>query len=221
MRSRCYQLAESITMMFADANGSANTAHGEDVTWQGERGRAGRVGRGLSVADSGKRTGVERTIRASVTVLLIAAATAAAPSAGAVPPADGLTTEESTLLGMLPDPDSCTPSRDPSAAVAAFNCTPASGSDGHQSAYYGLYTDIDQLNSDFTAVTADEQLARCPGADNSSPAQWNRNQAQGSVACGSFQGGADIIWTNTTTLVLADAQGTDLTALHDWWLSTT
>jgi hypothetical protein len=154
---------------------------------------------------------------ACTAVLLIA--TAAVPWARAVPPADDLSTDESTLLGMLPDPASCTPNRDPSAAVAAFSCTPTSTSDGHQSAYYGLYTDIDQLNSDFKAVTADEALTRCPGAADSSPAPWDRNQAQGYVACGSFQGGADIIWTNTTTLVLVDAQGTDLTALHDWWVS--
>jgi hypothetical protein len=147
--------------------------------------------------------------------------TAAVPCARALPPTDDLSAEESTLLGLLPDPATCTPNRDPSAAVAAFSCTSPSAADGHQSAYYGLYTDIDQLNSDFKAVTADEQLTRCPGAPDSSPAPWNRNQAQGYVACGSFQGGADIIWTNTTTLVLVDAQGNDLTALHDWWVSST
>jgi serine/threonine kinase PknH len=82
-----------------------------------------------------------------------------------------------------------------------------------------LYSDVDRLNSDFKAVVADEQLTRCPGAENSSPTSWNRNQAQGYVACGSFQGGAGIMWTNTSNLVLADAQGADLNALHDWWVS--
>ena len=41
----------------------------------------------------------------------------------------------------------------------------------------------------------------------------------GQVACGTYQGNADVMWSQTSELLLADVQSADLASLHDWWLN--
>ncbi len=135
-----------------------------------------------------------------------------------------LSPDERKLLGMIPNPATCKLNTDESAAIAAFNCA-APGSDGHQSAYYGLYSDAAALEYDFTALVGDDELTACPGAEDS-PTHWDYegsadDGAEGSLACGEYQGVADIVWTKTSDLVLGTAQGKDLTALYNWWVSVT
>jgi hypothetical protein len=61
------------------------------------------------------------------------------------------------------------------------------------------------------------------GALLDSPIDWNfkanPDEVAGQVACGSYQGNADIMWTQYDQLLLADVQSTDMNALHDWWLN--
>jgi hypothetical protein len=41
----------------------------------------------------------------------------------------------------------------------------------------------------------------------------------GSIACGTYQGNADIVWTQDDDLLLADVQSDNMDDLHDWWLN--
>ena len=56
-----------------------------------------------------------------------------------------------------------------------------------------------------------------------SPTEWNYKRSPdavaGQVACGTYQGNADVMWTQNEELLLADVQGPDLDELHNWWLN--
>ncbi|QZA11468.1 hypothetical protein [Mycolicibacterium holsaticum] len=86
-----------------------------------------------------------------------------------------------------------------------------------------MFGDPDTLENQFQSVIADDVLTACPGADDS-PTNWNyddgSDDAEGSLACGAFDGTADIVWTRTADLLLGSAAGTDLSRLYDWWVNT-
>ncbi|MGE2692230.1 serine/threonine-protein kinase [Mycolicibacterium pulveris] len=134
-----------------------------------------------------------------------------------------LTADERKLLSMVADPGTCTPNKLWSDAVAAVDCAPASTGDGHDAAFYALYGDADTLESQFQDVIADDVLTACPGADDS-PTNWNyddgSDDAEGSLACGTSDGTADIVWTNTSDLLLGIASGRELNRLYHWWVNT-
>jgi serine/threonine-protein kinase len=138
--------------------------------------------------------------------------------------APNLTPAERQLMSLVPDPDSCTPNKDWANAIAAVDCKPTASGDGHEGAVYALYSDADRLEEDFNSAIADDQLTPCPGGDGS-PANWDYDntpdQSEGSLACGTLNGRADLVWTKTSDLMLGAAQGNDIKALYDWWVSTT
>lgn len=145
-------------------------------------------------------------------------------SPNTVSTAPNLTPAERQLMSLVPDPDSCTPNKDWANAIAAVDCKPTASGDGHEGAIYALYSDVDRLEEDFTATIADDELTACPGSV-SSPADWDYDntpdQSEGSLACGTLNGRADLVWTKTSDLMLGAAQGNDINALYDWWVSTT
>ena len=55
---------------------------------------------------------------------------------------------------------------------------------------------------------------RCPGADADSPITWHYkatpDAVAGQIACGTYQGNADIVWTQDDDLLLADVQSGDM-----------
>jgi hypothetical protein len=138
--------------------------------------------------------------------------------------AANLTPAERQLMSLVPDPDSCKPNKDWDNAIAAVDCKPAASGDGHEGALYALYSDVDRLQEDFDGAIANDELTGCPGSE-SSPADWDYDntpdQSEGSLACGTLNGRADLVWTKTSDLMLGAAQGNDLKALYDWWVSTT
>jgi serine/threonine kinase PknH len=135
-----------------------------------------------------------------------------------------LTPAERQLMSFVPDPTACKPNKDWDNAIAAVDCKPTASGDGHEGATYALYSDADRLQEDFDGAIANDELAACPGGE-SSPADWDYNnspdQAEGSLACGTLNGRADLVWTKTSDLMLGAAQGNDIKALYDWWVSTT
>jgi serine/threonine kinase PknH len=143
------------------------------------------------------------------------------------PPVSGsaaLNPDERKLLGMITNPTTCKLNTDQSAALAAFNCW-APGSDGHRTAYYALYDNPEQLEADFNDLLADDEQTNCPNAEVT-PTTWDYegttdDKPEGSLACGAFQGSADILWTKTSDLMLGTAQGPDMGKLYDWWVSVT
>lgn len=133
-----------------------------------------------------------------------------------------------TLLTLIPQgyPTSVCEVADPPApgALATVDCGLSTQPGGPHAARYSLFADADQLSQHFTeSVAANEETFRCPGGNVDSPADWNYERTPdvvaGQVACGTFQGNADVVWTQNDDLVLADVQSQDIDELHNWWLN--
>ena len=90
-------------------------------------------------------------------------------------------------------------------------------------ARYSLFANKETLAQQFASSIEEDELTRCPGADADSPVTWHFKSAPdsvaGSVACGTYQGNADVIWTQDDDLLLADVQSDDIDELHTWWLN--
>lgn len=127
------------------------------------------------------------------------------------------------LLDAVTNAGTCVPDKERFGnAVAAVTCGPTSPTSGQQTAYFALYTDADTLERAFTDVIADDDLVACPNSDDS-PTHWDYDDtpegSAGSLACGTFEGFADIAWTRTSDLILGTARGRQLGPLYDWWLA--
>ena len=109
-------------------------------------------------------------------------------------------------------------------ALVTIDCGGSSQPNGPESARYSLYATRDQLQTSFDGLLTEyTEIVRCPGADVDSPSDWFYKSAPdvpaGQVACGFYEGRADIQWSELDNLVLADVQSADLNTLHDWWLN--
>ncbi|MCV7422699.1 serine/threonine protein kinase [Mycobacterium yunnanensis] len=109
-------------------------------------------------------------------------------------------------------------------ALATVDCRESAQPGGPAAARYSLFPNANSLSQQFqSAIAENEELLRCPGADADSPITWHYqatpDAVAGSVACGTYQGNADIVWTQDDDLLLADVQSADMDALHDWWLN--
>lgn len=130
------------------------------------------------------------------------------------------------LMGILPDgydTNACKPIDPVTDAIATVDCEQNSKPGGPEIARYSLFPDQATLDRHFdTAIKEDDELVTCPGSDAQSPTTWHYtstpDQVEGRVACGTYKGGPDILWTRNADLMLADGQGPDMAALHDWWL---
>jgi serine/threonine-protein kinase len=143
-------------------------------------------------------------------------------------PTDSPDSFGATLMALIPPgyPTSVCEVASPPApgALATVDCGLSTQPGGPHAARYSLFADVDQLAQHFAdSVAANEEIFRCPGSDMDSPTDWNYKRepdvVAGQVACGTFQGNADVVWTQTEELVLADVQGPDMGELHDWWLN--
>lgn len=111
-------------------------------------------------------------------------------------------------------------------ALATMDCDQSTQPGGPSLARFSLYPNIDALNTAFTeGYQADDQVLQCPGSNADSPTSWYYNETPdvtaGQVACGTYEGRADVTWSQDADLMMgvveSDNAG-DLTALHDWWL---
>ncbi|WP_102145185.1 serine/threonine-protein kinase [Mycobacterium hubeiense] len=134
---------------------------------------------------------------------------------------------DSRLLALLPKSyadDACKSIRPPApGALATVDCGKSSAPGGPAAARYSLFPDLATLANHFNeAIKENSQLQRCPGSAVDSPTSWHYNatptKAEGSIACGTYQGRPDLIWTKDSALLLADAQGPSIDDLHKWWL---
>lgn len=115
----------------------------------------------------------------------------------------------------------CTPKEPPAGVAAAINCGQNADANGPVKATYLLYNNTGDLNGGFTASIKDESLTAC-GDSGQSPTTWHTGSAgatAGQVACGTYQGAAEIIWTTEAKNVLSYIRGsnTDVQALYQWW----
>jgi serine/threonine-protein kinase len=133
---------------------------------------------------------------------------------------------EAKLMSVLPtsyDDGACQPVRPPATgALATVDCGETNVPTGPKAARYSIFADQASLDQHFKdAIAQNSELVKCPGSDLDSPTAWNYNakpdEMAGQVACGTYDGGPDVTWTNDADLLLADAQGPTLEDLHNWW----
>ncbi|MCW2558361.1 MAG: serine/threonine protein kinase [Mycobacterium sp.] len=143
-------------------------------------------------------------------------------------PTDNPDSFQAKLMALIPTgyPTSvCQAASPPSpGALATIDCDKSVQPGGPEAARYSIFADKDQLILHFNeSLKENEETLRCPGADADSPIDWNfkanPDDVAGQVACGTYKGNADVMWTQYDQLLLADVQSTDMNSLHDWWLN--
>lgn len=109
-------------------------------------------------------------------------------------------------------------------ALVTIDCKKSVQPDGPTSARYSLFANRDLLQSSFDALIGEyDEVVVCPGSDESPSDDWYFKSAPdvpaGRIACGYYEGRADIQWSEFTDLVLADIQSDNLDSLRNWWLN--
>ena len=130
-----------------------------------------------------------------------------------------------TLVGLLSKGYSTSNchSTDPSnGMVAVMECGQNSLDGGPVVAKYMLFSNSTDLASAFTASIKDDTLTKC--GDAQSPTTWHQGNSTttvGQVACGTYQGQAEVIWTTDAKNVLSfvRAANTESGPLYQWWLA--
>ncbi len=156
------------------------------------------------------------------------------PRAGGVkttaPSSPGPNPDQARLISLLPPgylAGTCTPATPESGsiwtnAVAMVSCGQNTQPGGPSKATYGLFPTPDRLKKSFTDAIANVSLVNCPG-EGASPVSWHYdqtpNETAGLIACGTYNGRPDVIWTNDEKLMLSDVAGDPATVedLHTWW----
>jgi serine/threonine-protein kinase len=135
---------------------------------------------------------------------------------------------DAQLMALIPSdyPTSeCEKATPPAAgALATVDCRQSGQPGGPGAARYSLFANKDMLSQQFnSSLQENEEIQRCPGADADSPITWHYKSSPdvvaGTIACGTYQGNADIVWTQDDDLLLVDVQSDDINTLHDWWLN--
>jgi hypothetical protein len=146
-------------------------------------------------------------------VAVLGAATAAAD-----PPSP----DTNTLAGSLSKGytlSNCSSDQPASGVLAVINCPQNPDPSGPAQATYLLFGNSDDTKGSFKTSIKDMTQANC--GDTQSPTVWGQQQGTtaGQVACGTYQGIAEIIWSNTAKNVISmiRASNADVPALYQWW----
>ena len=159
------------------------------------------------------------TASTTTTTTTTTATSAAAPDA------------QNRLMGALPagyPAGGCTPESKPiPGALVSVKCAQNTDADGPTVGIFGLYSDIQALQTNFKSFTGTFAMGSCPG-NKTSPGTWwhsaDPNTILGQIACGVYKGTEpQIMWSNQQTLVFAlvagKPQGPNLDQLYKWWAS--
>ncbi|BAX90786.1 serine/threonine protein kinase [Mycobacterium shigaense] len=117
--------------------------------------------------------------------------------------------------------NNCTPQNIVPGELAALVCGQSPDPSGPVQGKYILFANGDNLAAVFKNSINDDVLTAC-GDQGQSPTVWHQGNSTakaGSIACGTYQNGAEIIWTNDAknVLNLIRAANTDVPALFQWW----
>ena len=161
---------------------------------------------------------------ATATVLTGGFAFAGAATATADPTGTGSPADMNTLVASLSKGyglNNCTAQNLTTGQLAALTCGQSPDPSGPVQAKYILFSNADNLAGSFKASIKDDVLTAC-GDSGQSPTTWHQgsNSANsGSVACGTYQNAAEVIWTTDAKNVLSYIRGsnTDVPALYQWW----
>jgi serine/threonine kinase PknH len=131
-----------------------------------------------------------------------------------------------TLYQVLPhgyDSTSCSPVGNPNRqALATVECGQTSDPRSPTFAAFSLYPNATALANAFQTGVDEDTITQCPNG-NRPPTSWHTEAAPnvpaGSLLCGNYDNGADLLWTRNSDLLLGDILGPDLNALYQFWLT--
>ena len=143
---------------------------------------------------------------------------------------DAPTDVQAKLLSLVPPgyiAGACQPATPESGSlwantVAMVSCGQNTQPGGPTKATYGLFATPDNLKKAFNDDIGNISAVNCPG-ESDSPVTWHYDESPktvaGMIACGTYQGHANVIWTNDQKLMLSDVSGDPATIkdLHTWW----
>jgi hypothetical protein len=159
----------------------------------------------------------------AATMLTGGLALAGAPVVSADPANTGNPADTNTLAASLSKGyglNNCTAQNISSGELASLTCGQSPDPAGPVQAKYILFSSADNLAGSFKASIKDDVLAAC-GDSGQSPTTWHQGSTSnsGSVACGTYQNAAEVIWTTDTKNVLSyiRAANTDIPSLYQWW----
>ena len=91
---------------------------------------------------------------------------------------------------------------------------------GPSGGLFALFPDQGAMDSAFDQLAGEDQLAPCIEG-MTSPGSWgptsDPGQTKGRIACGTYKGKADLIWTENSILVLGNIQGSSIDSLYTYW----
>ena len=117
--------------------------------------------------------------------------------------------------------DNCSPTDSPNhQALATVECKKTSDPGSPTYAAFSLYPNAAALDKAFQDGISEDAVTPCPqGGD--SPGIWHTEGAPkvsaGSVLCGTYNKGPDLLWTQNKDLLIGDIQGPDLNVLYRFW----
>ena len=160
----------------------------------------------------------------AATMLTGGLALAGAPIVSADPANTGNPADTNTLAASLSKGyglNNCTAQNISSGELASLTCGQSPDPAGPVQAKYILFSSADNLAGSFKASIKDDVLTAC-GDNGQSPTTWHQGSSttsSGSVACGTYQNGAEIIWTSDAKNILSyiRASNTDVPSLYQWW----
>ncbi|MCV7409781.1 serine/threonine protein kinase [Mycobacterium florentinum] len=162
-------------------------------------------------------------LRVATAAALVGGFAFAGAAMAAADPNTGNAADINTLASVLSKGyglNNCTAQAVPSGALAYLQCGQSPDPGGPILGKYFLFGDGAALTSSFQRVIGGDALSNC--GDASSPTPWHQGSSTtsaGSVACGTFQNHAEIVWTNEAKNMLGviRAAGGDVPALYKWW----
>jgi hypothetical protein len=145
------------------------------------------------------------------------------PSTSATASAD----DAARLFGLLPagfNQSNCSVPSDGGVgdSTVTLDCTQAAAPNGPTNATFALFPNQRLLDKHFQGFVGEDQISDCPGG-LTSPGNWHYNDTPdvvaGRIACGTFKGTPDLVWTQNADLLIGNFQGSDLDSLYNYWAS--
>jgi hypothetical protein len=166
---------------------------------------------------------VTDVLQAATTVALAAGFAFAGAAPATADPNTGNAADINALAATLSKGyglDNCTARPVPHGTLAYLQCGKSPDPSGPVLGKYFLFGGSDELARTFKSLIGGDALGNC--GDSASPAPWHQGSSAttaGSVACGTFQNHAEIIWTNDAKSVLGviRAADADVPSLYQWW----
>ena len=163
-------------------------------------------------------------MRTATAIALIGGSAMVGTVTATADPGTGSSADINTLASALSKGyglNNCQPAQLSGPLLAELDCGQSPDPSGPVQARYILFSNGNDLSGSFKASIKDDVLTAC-GDSGQSPTTWHQGTSAanaGSVACGTYQNAAEIIWTTDAKNVLSyiRASSTDVPSLYQWW----